>query len=111
MVRRSSSCVHMSRRSTESVADVIRQEARRLDIDVFSRYVLLEDGSLVRIRGSGSVERIDVDVEPVAPDGEVELVDESIEPVGEADVEEVVGDDMYVGQERLRRFLVPWSGF
>jgi len=101
----------MSRRSTESIADVIRQEARRLDIDVFSRYVLLEDGSLVRIRGSGAVERIDADVEPVALDGEVELVDESIEPVGEADVEEVVEDDMYVGQERLRRFLVPWSGF
>jgi len=102
----------MSRRSTESIADVIRQEARRLDIDVFSRYMLLEDGSLVRIRGSsGAVERIDVDVEPVALDGEVELVDESIEPVGEANVEEVVGDDMYVGQERLRRFLVPWSGF
>jgi len=39
----------MSRRSTESIADVIRQEARRLDIDVFSRYMLLEDGSLVRI--------------------------------------------------------------
>jgi hypothetical protein len=101
----------MSRRSTESVADVVRQEAGRLDIDVFSKYVLLEDGSLVRIRGSGSVERIDVDVEPVAPDGEVEPVDESIEPVGEADVEEVVQDDTYVGQERLRRLLVPWSGF
>jgi hypothetical protein len=101
----------MSRRSTEPIADVIRQEAKRLDIDVFSRYVLIGDGSLVRIRGSGAVERIDVDVEPVAPDGEVELVDESIEPVGEADVEEVVQDDMYVGQERLRRFLVPWSGF
>ncbi len=101
----------MSRRSTESVADAIRQEARRLDIDVFSRYVLLEDGSLVRIRGAGSVERIDVDVEPVAPDGEFELVGEPIEPVGETDVEEVVGDDTYVGQERLRRFLVPWSGF
>jgi hypothetical protein len=101
----------MSRRSTESVADVIRQEARRLDIDVFSRYVLLEDGSLVRIRGSGAVERIDVDVEPAAPDGEVELVDDAIEPVGEADVEEVVQDDAYVGQERLRRFSVPWSGF
>ncbi|MFP3192451.1 MAG: hypothetical protein RXR02_05010 [Thermoproteus sp.] len=78
---------------------------------MLSRYVLLEDGSLVRIRAYGAVERIDADVEPVAPDGEVELVDESIEPVGEADVEEVMQDDMYVGQERLRRFLVPWSGF
>jgi len=101
----------MSRRSTELTSEVLRQETRRLDIDVFSRYVLLEDGSLVRIHGSGSVERIDVDVEPVAPDGEVELVGDAIEPVGETDVEEVVEDDMYVGQERLRRFLIPWSGF
>jgi len=101
----------MSRRSTELLAEVLRQEARRLDIDVFSKYLLLEDGSLVRVRGAGAVERIDVDVEPVAPDGEVELVDDAIEPVGEADVEEVVQDDAYVGQERLRRFLVPWSGF
>ena len=101
----------MSRRSTELTSEVLRQEARRLDIDVFSRYLLLDDGSLVRIRGAGAVERIDVDVEPAAPDGEVELVDESIEPVEEADVEEVVQDDTYVGQERLRRFLVPWSGF
>jgi len=101
----------MSRRSTELTSEVLRQEARRLDIDVFSKYLLLDDGSLVRIRGAGAVERIDVDVEPAAPDGEVELVDESIEPVEEADVEEVVQDDTYVGQERLRRFLVPWSGF
>jgi hypothetical protein len=101
----------MSRRSTELTSEVLRQEARRLDIDVFSKYLLLDDGSLVRIRGAGAVERIDVDVEPAAPDGEVELVDESIEPVEEADVEEVVQDDTYVGQERLRRLLVPWSGF
>jgi len=101
----------MSRRSTELTTEVLRQEVKRLDIDIFSRYVFLDDGSLVRIRGSGAVERIDVDVEPVAPDGEVELVDESIEPVGEADVEEMVQDDTYVGQERLRRFSVPWSGF
>jgi len=101
----------MSRRSTEPVAEALRQEARRLDIDVFSKYLLLEDGSLLRVRGAGAVERIDVDVEPVAPDGEVEPVDDAIEPVGDADVEEVVQDDAYVGQERLRRLLVPWSGF